>query len=1115
VAPALGLVELQTGRAEAERAEGLSAGEKAKALSLFDEAKALLEAARAHSEATAAYRAAIEAAPRETEQLRQRLAELGRESPASEGLGVSATTPAAEIEQRLAEEKGALAALESTLAALDEQVRAQVDRPVQARAELARVRGALTELRDARPTPTPPTEPPVLTRASLAVADARVQAKAAELARIEQELLSHGARLDLLEVRRDLAARELAGARTRLRLLQSLLIDARRRETTGAVERAAEAVREASAKHPVVRAAAEENAALTRRRADLASRLEVVAREVSATEERTRRLEQDFRRARQRVELAGVSSAVARQLMQERRGLPAIVTDRGRLLKRYAREPAVSRQDEAAAVALEALDVEERRRALADLQEAADDRMEQVEPTMPGREREALRADLLTLMEERQALLGKVDTALSAYLTALGDLDFAQARLEGVGKAYADYLAGRLLWIPSTYPVSEGSLANLRAAIAWQIEAEHWGGVRVALASDLQRHPLLWSLSALAVILLALSAPRVLRRLKAIAARVQDSATDRFSLTVTAVLLTALLVLPLPLALAALGWRLEVGVEATEFSQRLGAGLAVVARGLYAVLLLLALVRPWGVAGAHFRWSKPALQRLQSQLRILLVLGIPAALVAASVGQFADETYSASLGRTAFVVLMVVIAYVLARILSPRGPVIRPHLTATPPRRFAQLWILWYPAVVGAPLALGGLAAWGYYYTAGQLALPATQTLLLVFGAVAVYSLGLRWLEVGRREMTFKLARENVEAQAARRAGPEDVRGPSPIASASADLAAIEAQTRQLFNMVLLLGGPLALWAVWSHVLPAFDLFQGLTLWSYTDTVGGQSVTVPITLRSVLLAVVIGVVAGAMARSLPAVLEVVLLRHLSLARGSRYAIKTLLQYAIATLGVLFAFGTLGLSWSKVQWLVAALSVGLGFGLQEIVANFISGIIILFERPIRVGDWVTVGNLTGTVSNISIRATTITDFDRKEILVPNKALITTEVVNWSLSDPITRIKVLVGIAYGSKVEKARQVMLDTLRSLPLVRSDPEPRVWFVGFGASSLDFEVHVFASELSDRMPLTNAVHVALEQALREHGIEIAFPQQDLHLRTVSPEAGAALRGGDGTPPPG
>ena len=137
-------------------------------------------------------------------------------------------------------------------------------------------------------------------------------------------------------------------------------------------------------------------------------------------------------------------------------------------------------------------------------------------------------------------------------------------------------------------------------------------------------------------------------------------------------------------------------------------------------------------------------------------------------------------------------------------------------------------------------------------------------------------------------------------------------------------------------------------------------------------------------------------------LEVLLLSRLSLKQGSSYAITTLLSYVIVMIGVMITLGSLGLSWSKMQWLVAALGVGLGFGLQEIFANFISGIIILFERPVRIGDVITIGELSGTVSRIRIRATTIIDFDRKEIIIPNKAFVTERLINWSLTDTVTRV-----------------------------------------------------------------------------------------------------------------
>jgi potassium efflux system protein len=224
---------------------------------------------------------------------------------------------------------------------------------------------------------------------------------------------------------------------------------------------------------------------------------------------------------------------------------------------------------------------------------------------------------------------------------------------------------------------------------------------------------------------------------------------------------------------------------------------------------------------------------------------------------------------------------------------------------------------------------------------------------------------------------------------------------------------------------------------------------------------------------------------------------LSIEAGGRYAVNQLAKYVLFSIGFISVANELGGSWSQVQWLVAALSVGLGFGLQEIFANMVSGIILLFERPIRVGDTVTIGTVTGKVSRIQMRATTLIDMDQKDLIVPNKTFITSQLINWTLSDAITRVVIPVGIAYGSDVDLAHKVMMDTVSSMPLVLADPEPSVLLVGFGDSALNFSIRVFVSELSNRLPVVHDLHIRLEKALREHKIEIPFPQRDVHVRTV------------------
>jgi potassium efflux system protein len=336
-----------------------------------------------------------------------------------------------------------------------------------------------------------------------------------------------------------------------------------------------------------------------------------------------------------------------------------------------------------------------------------------------------------------------------------------------------------------------------------------------------------------------------------------------------------------------------------------------------------------------------------------------------------------------------------------------------------------------------------------------------------------------------------------------DVPGTSPQAESSpADekrIRELDQRSRTLVSIVTFVLGFFFLWAIWAPVLPALKLAGGVSLWAYVTEVDGVKQAVPITLAHLVTSLVAVGLTLAAARNLPGVLELLLLNRLTMDAGARYALHALLRYSVTAIGILVAFGALGLRWSSIQWLVAALSVGLGFGLQEIVANFICGLIILFERPFRVGDVVTIGDQTGAVSRIQIRATTITDWDRRELIVPNKEFITGKLINWSLSDPITRVVIPVGVAYGSDTLATEKLLLKIAKENLMVLTQPEPSALFLGFGDNSLNFELRAFVRGLENRLSVIHHLHLAIEREFRNAGINIAFPQRDIHLDTTGP----------------
>jgi small-conductance mechanosensitive channel len=234
--------------------------------------------------------------------------------------------------------------------------------------------------------------------------------------------------------------------------------------------------------------------------------------------------------------------------------------------------------------------------------------------------------------------------------------------------------------------------------------------------------------------------------------------------------------------------------------------------------------------------------------------------------------------------------------------------------------------------------------------------------------------------------------------------------------------------------------------------------------------------------------------------------HMRLPRGVPGAINRLTHYAVIVIGVMFAATAAGVDLTRLTFIIGALGVGIGFGLQNIVNNFVSGLILLFERPVRIGDRVELDTLSGTVEKIGIRASIVRTWQGAEVIVPNADLISSQVINWTLSDDRRRMEIPVGVAYGTDPEQVLDILLRVARSHDEVLADPEPVAIFTGFGDSSLNFELRAWT--VGDIVVIPSQLRVAAHRALSEAGIEIPFPQRDLHLRSVDSEAAVRLAGG-------
>jgi small-conductance mechanosensitive channel len=258
-----------------------------------------------------------------------------------------------------------------------------------------------------------------------------------------------------------------------------------------------------------------------------------------------------------------------------------------------------------------------------------------------------------------------------------------------------------------------------------------------------------------------------------------------------------------------------------------------------------------------------------------------------------------------------------------------------------------------------------------------------------------------------------------------------------------------------------------------------------------------------------------LARLLNFVLEEDVFARMRFARGVPYAISSLVRYTLIFLGLLLALAAAGIELGKLTVVAGGLGVGIGFGLQNMVNNFVSGLILLFERPVQVGDVVQLASqdLWGEIRRIGIRASVIRTWEGAEVVVPNGQLVSDTVTNWTLSDRHRRVDVKVGVEYGTDAQRVIDLLLEVAQSHPRVLETPPPRAFFLSFGDSALEFVLRAWIADFDTGYSIRSELGVAVQRALAEAGISVPFPQRDLHLRTVSPSAASDLGLAKASPP--
>ncbi|HIE95718.1 MAG TPA: mechanosensitive ion channel [Fuerstia sp.] len=714
----------------------------------------------------------------------------------------------------------------------------------------------------------------------------------------------------------------------------------------------------------------------------------------------------------------------------------------------------------------------------------------------------------IEVIEGHVALLKSLGENSRLLSSLLSDLDGQNRRRLALMDEWEDYASEQSLWFRSHEVLTLAAIASLPTAISGALDESRtglnnaWGNVRGSFL-------LILIPTVLAIALLFAVQQRAKLGLDTVADLASRGVCTTFRPTSRAILLTIGLAAEWPMMMLVTGTLLQTQTGGQTLSY-LGLALSELAVILLWLNCFREALRPNGLAEIHFGWNKTSCRMLRQWFRTTFVVTLLPLFLFLAVRQ--GQSDGDLIERCVFLLLMIAVgASTLRLLLPPSNPLVK-TVSGLSPFLAGSRW-LWTIGPVALVTLLIVLSVMGFHYTADQLAVRCGFTLVVMSLLLLGHQLLTRWLRLERTRTRLSIAR----ARAMERS--KEVRDdtnaiPSSIPKVEEDGEDVEVfglQADSLLRNIACLAAVACMWGIWLDVLPALRVLDREPLWTVYEEVvvpteSGEETTGQtrmerrdVTVGSLFLAVFTLIITVVGVRQIPGLIEVVLRSESKLDAGVRYAICTVTRYVVLLLGMAMIFRLVGLRWSQVQWLVAGLSVGLGFGMQEIFANFVCGLIILVERPIRIGDIVTIDGVSGVVSKIRIRATSITDWDRREYIVPNREFITGKLLNWTLSDTTNRVMVNVGVAYGTDTDRAREVMLDVARNHPDVMNDPGPMTTFENFGDSSLDLVLRAYLPNLDNRLGTTTELYTQIHHRFAEEGISIPFPQRDVRVQMEPP----------------
>ncbi len=911
---------------------------------------------------------------------------------------------------------------------------------------------------------------------------------------------------ELLPLQRDLAKRIWSNRQAMLARWQTM-IDAKRRDESR--HQAEIARRKVARSHPALKSLAEQNALIAEQRMKTAAEIQRATDLIKLLTEQSRDIEDDFTELRDRVAHAGTTSTTGLLLRKKRSELP----EDGEYVTRA--EWVQTTMPDAHLLLLE---WKRLRREVADPSEAAKNIVGSLDASLADFDQEQVIAVIDRLMKDRRELLDKAIPDQDTYLQDLNELELVNQQLQEKVAEFREYLNQRVLWIRSTDFISVADWREARNGLAFILSPVRWRETMMVGGISVLKRPAVGMGLLAIVVLLVLFRTRLRASQDRFSEPLEPGQPANFGHGLAAFAISILLSARWPALMLAIGWRLKVASDASTWSDSVGNALISSVAFLWGCELIREFCRAGGIGERVFEWPARTTAAVRAKLEPALVAGTPL-ITLLHLTHHGDVDQMQDLQRVLFIAIMSLLGIQLAQLTRPGGVLMQSLAESSGNSLIARSRHLIWMAAAGVPMAFVVLSVTGYHFSAYQLSGHLAETGAALLAIIMLYSLSLAWLKVlaHNHELHEEATRDpglSTEIQSQSDQEAFDSENEDEL-DADANLTPIPRTNTEKVNrevgdllryaciLLMTVGG----WFIWSEVFPALRIFDSVVLWqniesvaeTFVDSTGKEAIRVvdhhvPTTLTDLMLAILICMTTWMIGRRLPGVVELALFSKLPFEHGGRQALGIMIGYLATAAGFILACNVIRLSWSSVQWLAAAMTVGLGFGLQEIFANLVSGLIILVERPIRVGDIVTVGDVTGTVTRMQMRATTVTDYDRRELIVPNKKFITDNVINWTLSDPISRIVLPIGVAYGTDVNRVRRILLRIAAECPFVLDDPPPNTLFKSFGDSTLNVQLMVFIPERSVYIDVVNDLNSAIAREFAAAKISIAFPQLDLHI---------------------